>query len=36
MLDYEGVAAVMSAMTEDAREGTNAFLEKRKPTYKGR
>jgi 2-(1,2-epoxy-1,2-dihydrophenyl)acetyl-CoA isomerase len=35
MLDYEGVAAVMSAMTEDAREGTNAFLEKRKPGYKG-
>jgi 2-(1,2-epoxy-1,2-dihydrophenyl)acetyl-CoA isomerase len=35
MLDYEGVAAVMSAMTEDAREGTNSFLEKRKPKYKG-
>ncbi len=35
MIDYEGVAAVMSAMTEDAREGTNSFLEKRRPTYKG-
>lgn len=35
MLDYEGVAAVMSAMTEDAREGTSSFLEKRKPSYKG-
>jgi 2-(1,2-epoxy-1,2-dihydrophenyl)acetyl-CoA isomerase len=35
MLDYEGVAAVMSAMTEDAREGTQSFLEKRKPKYKG-
>ena len=36
MYDYEGVAAVMSAMTEDAREGTQAFLQKRRPTYKGR
>ncbi len=36
MLDYEGVAAVMSALTEDAREGTSSFLEKRKPVYKGR
>jgi 2-(1,2-epoxy-1,2-dihydrophenyl)acetyl-CoA isomerase len=36
MYDYEGVAAVMSAMTEDAREGTQAFLDKRKPKYKGR
>ena len=36
MLDYEGVAAVMSALTEDAREGTSSFLEKRKPAYKGR
>jgi len=35
MLDYEGVAAVMSALTEDAREGTSSFLEKRKPKYKG-
>ena len=36
MLDYEGVAAVMSALTEDAREGTSSFLEKRRPVYKGR
>jgi 1,4-dihydroxy-2-naphthoyl-CoA synthase len=27
---------VMSAMTEDAREGTQSFLDKRKPKYKGR
>jgi len=36
MYDYEGVAAVMSAMTEDAREGTQSFIEKRRPKYKGR
>ena len=36
MIDYEGVAAVMSAMTEDAREATASFLEKRRPVYKGR
>ncbi|HBZ72262.1 MAG TPA: 2-(1,2-epoxy-1,2-dihydrophenyl)acetyl-CoA isomerase [Deltaproteobacteria bacterium] len=36
MLDYEAVAATMSAHTEDAREGTRAFVEKRKPTFKGR
>jgi len=36
MLDYEGVAAVMSAMTRDAREGTQSFLQKRKPKYEGR
>jgi 2-(1,2-epoxy-1,2-dihydrophenyl)acetyl-CoA isomerase len=36
MIRYEGVAAVMSAMTEDAREGTASFLEKRRPEYKGR
>lgn len=36
MYDYEGVAAVMSALTEDAREGTQSFLEKRRPKYKGR
>lgn len=35
MCDYEGVAAVMSALTDDAREGTSAFLEKRRPKYKG-
>ena len=36
MLDYEAVAATMSAHTEDAREGTRAFVEKRKPAFKGR
>jgi 2-(1,2-epoxy-1,2-dihydrophenyl)acetyl-CoA isomerase len=36
MLDYEAVAATMSAHTEDAREGTRSFVEKRKPVFKGR
>ncbi len=35
MLDYEAVAATMSAATHDAREGTKAFIEKRKPEFKG-
>jgi 1,4-dihydroxy-2-naphthoyl-CoA synthase len=35
MLDYEAVASTMSAHTQDAREGTNAFVEKRKPEFKG-
>ena len=33
--DYEAVAAVMSSHTRDAKEGTNAFLEKRKAEFKG-
>jgi 2-(1,2-epoxy-1,2-dihydrophenyl)acetyl-CoA isomerase len=36
MLDYEAVAATMSAHTADAREGTRALLEKRKPAFRGR
>lgn len=36
MIDYEAVAATMSAHTKDAREGTRAFIEKRKPEFEGR
>ncbi len=36
MLDYEAVASTMSAHTRDAREGTRAFVEKRKPKFEGR
>ncbi len=35
MLDYEAVAGTMTAHTADAREGTSAFIEKRKPQFKG-
>jgi len=35
ILDYEAVAGTMSAHTEDAREGTRSFVEKRKPVFKG-
>ncbi len=35
ILDYEAVAGTMSAHTQDAREGTKAFIEKRKPKFKG-
>ena len=36
MLDYEAVAGTMTAQTADAREGTSAFVEKRKPRFEGR
>jgi 2-(1,2-epoxy-1,2-dihydrophenyl)acetyl-CoA isomerase len=36
MLDYEAVASTMTAQTDDAREGTQSFLEKRKPEFKGK
>lgn len=35
MLDYEAVAATMTAQTADAAEGTKSFVEKRKPQFKG-
>jgi 2-(1,2-epoxy-1,2-dihydrophenyl)acetyl-CoA isomerase len=35
MLDYEAIAATLSSNTHDAREGTRAFAEKRKPAFKG-
>jgi 2-(1,2-epoxy-1,2-dihydrophenyl)acetyl-CoA isomerase len=35
MLDYEAVASTLSSATRDAREGTQSFLEKRKPDFKG-
>jgi 2-(1,2-epoxy-1,2-dihydrophenyl)acetyl-CoA isomerase len=35
ILDYEAVAGTMSAHTQDAQEGTKAFIEKRKPKFKG-
>lgn len=34
--DYEAVACTMAAATEDAREGTTAFREKRPAVFKGR
>jgi 2-(1,2-epoxy-1,2-dihydrophenyl)acetyl-CoA isomerase len=36
MLDYEAVAATLSSHTADAREGTSAFVEKRRPKFQGR
>ena len=35
ILDYEAIAGVSVAGTLDAKEGTTAFMEKRKPIYKG-
>jgi 2-(1,2-epoxy-1,2-dihydrophenyl)acetyl-CoA isomerase len=35
ILDYEAVAGTMVASTFDAKEGTTAFMEKRKPVYRG-
>lgn len=35
VLDYEGIAGVIVASTLDAKEGTQSFLEKRKPAYRG-
>jgi len=35
MLEYEGLAGVVVAYSADAKEGTAAFLEKRKPVFRG-
>ena len=35
-LDYEAKCAALVSMTEDYKEGRNAFLEKRKPVFKGK
>ena len=36
MLDYEAIAATRTSDTKDAKEGTSAFVEKRKPKFEGR
>ena len=35
-LRFEAAAFGLSAATEDRREGTRAFLEKRKPAFQGK
>ncbi|MFO1377006.1 MAG: enoyl-CoA hydratase/isomerase family protein [Steroidobacteraceae bacterium] len=35
ILDYEGLAGVCVAASADAKEGTMAFVEKRKPVFRG-
>jgi enoyl-CoA hydratase len=35
-LRFEAAAFALSATTEDGREGTRAFLEKRKPSFAGK
>ena len=35
-LDYERRALYLAFASDDAREGLNAFLEKRKPEFQGR
>ena len=35
MLDYDAIAATLTAMTQDAKEGTTAFMEKREAQFKG-
>ena len=35
MLDYDAIAATLTAMTVDAKEGTTSFMEKREAQFKG-
>jgi 2-(1,2-epoxy-1,2-dihydrophenyl)acetyl-CoA isomerase len=35
-MEYEATLQTIAANTEDAKEGINAFIEKRKPEYKGK
>ncbi len=35
MLDYDAMAATLTAMTADAKEGTTAFMEKREAQFRG-
>jgi 2-(1,2-epoxy-1,2-dihydrophenyl)acetyl-CoA isomerase len=36
LLDYEAYIQQIASETEDHKEGVNAFMEKRKPDFKGR